>query len=107
MVQGGDPTGTGTGGESIWGDKPFANETSDKMKFDKPGILAMANSGPDTNKSQFFITVKENPGLDGRYTIFGEVTAGMDVVNKINTVETDKADKPKETQVITKVYVKP
>lgn len=107
MVQGGDPTGTGTGGESIWGDKPFANETSDKMKFDKPGILAMANSGPDTNKSQFFITVKENPGLDGRYTIFGEVTAGMDVVNKINTVETDKADKPKETQKIMKVYVKP
>ena len=107
MVQGGDPAGTGTGGESIWGDKPFANETSDTMKFDKPGILAMANSGPDTNKSQFFITVKENPGLDGRYTIFGEVTSGMDVVNKINAVETDKADKPKEAQTMTKIYVKP
>ncbi len=107
MIQGGDPAGTGTGGESIWGDKPFANETSDTMKFDKPGILAMANSGSDTNKSQFFITVKENSGLDGRYTIFGEVTAGMDVVNKINTVETDKADKPKEAQTIMKVYVKP
>ena len=106
MIQGGDPTGTGTGGESIWGDKPFADETSDKMKFDKPGILAMANSGPDTNKSQFFITVKENAGLNGRYTIFGEVAAGMDVVNKINTVETDKGDKPKETQKIQKAYVK-
>ena len=106
MIQGGDPTGTGSGGESIWGDKPFANETSDTMKFDKPGILAMANSGPDTNKSQFFITVKENPGLDGRYTIFGEVTSGMDVVNKINAVETDKADKPKNEQRIEKARIK-
>jgi peptidylprolyl isomerase len=106
MVQGGDPTGTGAGGESIWGDKAFADETSDKAQFDKPGVLAMANSGPDTNKSQFFITVKPTPWLNGRHTIFGEVVSGMEVVNKMNAVETQD-DKPKETQKIMKVYVKP
>ena len=101
MVQGGDPTGTGSGGESIWGDKAFADEVSDKAQFDKPGILAMANSGPDTNKSQFFITVKPTPWLNGRHTIFGEVISGMDIVNKMNAVET-KDDKPKEAQRIKK-----
>ena len=75
------------------------------MKFDKPDVLVMANSGPDTNKSQFFITVKENPGLDGRYTIFGEVVSGMDIVNKINSVETEN-EKPKISQTITRVYIK-
>ena len=106
MVQGGDPTGTGSGVESIWGDKAFADEVSDKAQFDKPGILAMANSGPDTNKSQFFITVKPTPWLNGRHTIFGEVISGMEVVNKMNAVET-KDDKPKEAQKMMKVYVKP
>ena len=106
MVQGGDPTGTGSGGESIWGDKAFADEVSDKAQFDKPGILAMANSGPDTNKSQFFITVKPTPWLNGRHTIFGEVISGMDIVNKMNAVET-KDDKPKEAQRIKKAYLKP
>lgn len=106
MIQGGDPTGTGSGGESIWGDKAFADETSDKAQFDKPGVLAMANSGPDTNKSQFFITVKPTPWLNGKHTIFGEVVSGLDIVNKMNAVET-KDDKPKETQKIIKVYVKP
>ncbi|MBI5024177.1 MAG: peptidylprolyl isomerase [Candidatus Omnitrophica bacterium] len=106
MIQGGDPTGTGSGGESIWGDKAFADETSDKAQFDKPGILAMANSGPDTNKSQFFITVKPTPWLNGKHTIFGEVVSGMEIVNKMNAVET-KDDKPKETQKMMKVYVKP
>lgn len=106
MIQGGDPTATGSGGESIWGDKAFADEVNDKTQFDKPGILAMANSGPDTNKSQFFITVKPTPWLNGRHTIFGEVVSGMEIVNKMNAVET-KDDKPKETQKIIKVYVKP
>jgi peptidylprolyl isomerase len=105
MVQAGDPTGTGSGGDTIWGGKPFANETTSKTIFDKPGILAMANSGADTNKSQFFITVKPLPGLNGRYTIFGQVVSGMEAVNKINTVATDSNDKPKQEQKITKAYV--
>jgi peptidylprolyl isomerase len=105
MIQAGDPTGTGGGGDTIWNGKPFANETTQKAIFDKPGILAMANSGADTNKSQFFITVKPEPGLNGRYTIFGEVVSGMDAVNKIDAVATDANDKPKEVQKITKAYV--
>lgn len=105
MIQGGDPGGTGTGGESIW-KKPFADEISDKVNFDQPGRLAMANSGPDTNASQFFITVKPAPGLYGRHTIFGEVSSGMEVVNKINSVATNKEDKPVKEQKIIKASIK-
>src|SRR5512133_768726 len=78
MAQGGDPTGTGSGGPGY----EFVNEDSD-LKFDKPGVLAMANAGRDTNGSQFFITFVATPQLDGGYTIFGQVTVGMDVVNGI------------------------
>ncbi len=78
MAQGGDPTGTGSGGPGYL----FENEDSD-LKFDKPGVLAMANAGRDTNGSQFFITFAATPQLDGGYTIFGQVTDGMDVVNSI------------------------
>ncbi len=78
MAQGGDPTGTGTGGPGY----EFLNEDSD-LKFDKPGVLAMANAGRDTNGSQFFITFVSTPQLDGDYTIFGQVVDGMDVVNGI------------------------
>jgi cyclophilin family peptidyl-prolyl cis-trans isomerase len=78
MAQGGDPTGTGSGGPGY----EFINEDSD-LKFDKPGVLAMANAGRDTNGSQFFITFVATPQLDGGYTIFGQVTGGMDVVNGI------------------------
>jgi len=78
MAQGGDPTGTGMGGPGY----QFANEDSD-LKFDKPGVLAMANAGRDTNGSQFFITFVATPQLDGWYTIFGQVIDGMDVVNAI------------------------
>jgi peptidylprolyl isomerase len=106
MIQGGDPTGTGTGGESLWGKRPFADEFSDKVSFDKPGILAMANSGSDTNLSQFFITLKPLPSLNGRHTIFGEVISGMDVVKKIETSPTDAKDKPKVEQKIVKAYIK-
>ena len=76
MAQGGDPTGTGTGGPGY----TFVNESSD-LKFDKAGVLAMANAGPDTNGSQFFITFAPTPNLDGGYTIFGQVIEGLDVVN--------------------------
>ncbi len=75
MIQGGDPTGTGRGGKSIWG-KSFEDEFDTKTKFTKPGILAMANAGPNTNGSQFFITTVPTPWLDMRHTIFGEVVGG-------------------------------
>ncbi|MCM8789685.1 MAG: peptidylprolyl isomerase [Candidatus Omnitrophica bacterium] len=105
MIQGGDPTGTGTGGESIW-KEAFRDEISDKLRFDRPGLLAMANSGPDTNKSQFFITVKATPWLNGRHTIFGEVVSGMEVVKKIESAPTDSNDKPKQDEKIIKAYIK-
>ncbi|HWR65071.1 MAG TPA: peptidylprolyl isomerase [Bellilinea sp.] len=79
VAQTGDPSGTGFGGPGYI----FKNETSDSLKFDRAGLLAMANSGADTNGSQFFITYAEAPSLDGGYTIFGEVTSGMDVVEKL------------------------
>ena len=105
MLQGGDPTGTGAGGESIWG-KPFQDECVSSVTFDKPGILAMANSGPNTNGSQFFITTVETPWLNQNHTIFGEVTKGMDVVSKIENIETTLQDKPVNPQKIIKLYEK-
>jgi cyclophilin family peptidyl-prolyl cis-trans isomerase len=106
MIQGGDPTGTGTGGESIYGAK-FEDEISPKLKFDRPGLLAMANAGPNTNGSQFFITLVPTPWLNGHHTIFGEVISGMDVVSAIGKVQTKKpGDKPVKDVVMTKVYLK-
>ena len=86
MIQGGDPTGTGTGGESIWG-KPFEDECARDVTFDRPGLLAMANAGPSTNGSQFFITTAPAPWLHMKHTIFGEVVNGMDAVRKLEKVE--------------------
>lgn len=90
MIQGGDPTGTGTGGPGY----RFADEIDPKHKFDKAGIMAMANAGPNTNGSQFFITVAPYPQLPTNYTIFGEVVAGLDVVKKIGKVKTGAQDRP-------------
>jgi peptidylprolyl isomerase len=96
MIQGGDPSGNGTGGQSIWG-APFADEYSPKYRFDRKGLLAMANRGPATNGSQFFITLAPTPHLNDRHTIFGEVVEGMDVVEKIGKVKVSApANKPLE-----------
>lgn len=105
MIQGGDPTGTGRGGQSIWG-KPFEDEFKPNVIFDKPGILAMANAGPKTNGSQFFITTVPTPWLNGHHTIFGKVVNGMDVVAKLEGVKTGAMDRPVEEQKIIKAYVK-
>ncbi|MEO8356917.1 MAG: peptidylprolyl isomerase [Chloroflexota bacterium] len=86
MAQGGDPTGTGMRGPGY----EFEDEFSDDLAFDKPGLLAMANSGPNTNGSQFFITYAPTPHLNGRHTIFGQVTEGMDVVNTITRRDPDQ-----------------
>lgn len=105
MIQGGDPTGTGTGGKSIWG-KEFADEFNAKAKFDKPGLLAMANRGPNTNGSQFFVTTAATPWLNMRHTIFGEVTKGYEIVRKIEETRTGPGDRPVEAVKIVKAYVK-
>ena len=105
MIQGGDPTGTGRGGRSIWGG-PFEDEVRADIKFDKPGLLAMANAGPKTNRSQFFITTRETPWLNMRHTIFGKVVSGYDVVQKIEGTSTDSSDRPLKTQKIIKAYLK-
>jgi peptidylprolyl isomerase len=104
MVQGGDPTGTGRGGQSIWG-KSFADEVTPDVRFEKPGLLAMANAGPGTNGSQFFITTAKTPWLNMRHTIFGEVVNGYDVIQKIEGQPTDGNDRPVETQKIVKASV--
>ena len=105
MIQGGDPTGTGTGGQSIWG-KNFADEFKPSVRFSRPYLLAMANRGPNTNGSQFFITTVSTPWLDHKHTIFGEVTAGQDVVKKIEKCPKNPGDKPQTAQTINKAYVK-
>ena len=95
MVQTGDPTGTGRGGTSIYGDK-FADEIDASLKHTGAGVLSMANSGKDTNGSQFFITLAPTPWLDGKHTIFGRVKGGMKVVQRLGLVRTDAEDRPKE-----------
>jgi len=95
MIQGGDPTGTGRGGSSIYGEK-FEDEIHQGLKHTGAGILSMANSGPNTNGSQFFITLAPTPWLDGKHTIFGRVKSGMKVVQRMGMVKTDKEDRPVE-----------
>ena len=102
MIQGGDPEGTGMGGPGY----RFEDECPPGgPSFDKPGLLAMANAGPGTNGSQFFVTVAKTPWLTGKHTIFGEVTEGMDVVNSISTAQTGAQDKPVDDIVLEKVEI--
>jgi len=95
MVQGGDPTGTGKGGESAFGGK-FEDEASSlrTLKHVGAGVLSMANAGPNTNGSQFFVTLAPTPHLDGKHAIFGRVRSGMGVVERMGSVVTDRNDRP-------------
>ncbi len=99
MIQGGDPTGSGCGGNSIWG-HPFEDEFDANVGFDRQGLLAMANAGPSTNGSQFFITTVPTPWLHMHHTIFGEVVEGYEVVKKIENCETGFMDRPVREQKI-------
>ena len=104
MIQGGDPTGTGRGGKSIWG-APFEDEVGNGLSFNKKGLLAMANAGPRTNGSQFFITLAPAAWLTDKHTIFGEVEAGMDVVETIGKCAKGPGDKPLKDVVIERCTV--
>ena len=104
MIQGGDPAGTGSGGESIWG-KPFEDEVKTGLKHNSEGILSMANAGPNTNGSQFFITLKATPWLDGKHTVFGKVISGMEVVKAIGKTKTNQNDKPLIDVVMQRVTI--
>lgn len=102
MVQGGDPTGTGMGGPGY----RFEDECPpDGPSFDRPGLLAMANAGPGTNGSQFFLTVAPAPWLDGKHTIFGEITDGYDIVEMISGIATGAQDRPVDDVVIDRIEV--
>src|SRR6516162_3165773 len=102
MVQGGDPTGTGMGGPGY----QFQDETKGSPhKFDKPGKLAMANAGPGTNGSQFFITVAATPWLTGNHTIFGEVVEGQDIADKISKAQRGRQDRPVKDVVINAITI--
>ncbi|KAE9991591.1 hypothetical protein Vi05172_g12930 [Venturia inaequalis] len=104
MIQGGDPTGTGRGGSSIYGEK-FEDEIKPDLKHTGAGILSMANSGPNTNGSQFFITLAPTPWLDGKHTIFGRVSDGIKIVKSLGMTQTDRDDKPTQEIKIISAYI--
>jgi peptidyl-prolyl cis-trans isomerase-like 2 len=93
MIQGGDPTGTGSGGESIWG-KPFKDEPNSKLLHSGRGVVSMANSGPHTNGSQFFILYKSAPHLNYKHTVFGMVVGGLTTLSTMERVPVDDDDRP-------------
>lgn len=104
MAQGGDPTGTGRGGTSIYGER-FADEISPELRHTGAGVLSMANAGPDTNGSQFFLTLAPTPWLDGKHTIFGRVRAGLAVLKRLGLVKTGPEDRPVEEVRIVRARV--
>jgi cyclophilin family peptidyl-prolyl cis-trans isomerase len=104
MMQGGDPTGTGMGGRSLWGE-PFEDEIVEGLVFDRRGQLAMANAGPGTNGSQFFITFAPTPWLTGKHTIFGEVIAGQEVLDAVENAPIGPRDKPIDDIVMLSVTI--